>query len=97
MCCVTPGSIRVVKSPLCSLNVSLVPVWFSSSNTLNNSAFWTSKGVGGQGGCFPTCLGLGFPDLKREVEYSGSSHVPTPLGLAKKDKTLSLYPSTPQA
>lgn len=53
---------------------------------------WVDKGD-----VFLLLLDWALPDLKREVEYSGSSHVPTPLGLAKKDKTLSLYPSTPQA
>lgn len=64
---------------------------------LKNSAFWTSKGVGKPGDVFLLLLDWALPDLKRKVEYSGSSRVPTPLGLAKKDKALSLYPSTPQA
>lgn len=65
--------------------------------------FWTSKGVGkvcvcvGGGDVFLLLLDWALPDLKRKVEYSGSSRVPTPLGLAKKDKALSLYPSTLQA
>lgn len=64
---------------------------------LKNSAFWTSKGVGKRGDVFLLLLDWALQDLKRKVEYSGSSRVPTPLGLAKKDKALSLYPSTPQA
>lgn len=90
MCCVTPGSFRLVKSPLSSLNVSLPPLWFASNNLiggLKNSAFWTSKGVGD---VYLLLLDWALADLKRKVEYSGSSRVPTPLGLAKKDKALSL-------
>lgn len=64
---------------------------------LKNSAFWTSKGVGKQGDVLLLLLGWALPDLKRKAADSGSSRVPTPLGLAKKDKALSLYPSTPQA
>lgn len=50
-----------------------------------------------RGDVFLLLLDWAFADLKRKLEYSGSSRVPTPLGLAKTDKAPSLYPSTPQA
>lgn len=90
------------QSPLCSLNVSLSPLWF-----LSNDTHWWPQELGffgllkvwakWGGDVFLLLLDWALPDLKRKVEYSGSSHVPTPLGLAKKDKALSLYPSTLQA
>lgn len=62
MCCVTPGSFRLVKSPLCSLNVSLPPLWFSANDTdwwPQELGFLDFQRCGQMGGCFSTSLGLG--------------------------------------